>query len=62
MSVEEVYSELQQMFVAMAASKRLFGLTEADASRAYSELFATTGVLSAILYAVAYVIALKETA
>ena len=62
MSVEEVYSQLQQTFVAMAASKRLFGLTEADASRAYGELFATTGVLSAILYAVAYVISLKETA
>lgn len=60
MNTEEVYKELQEEFMQQASGKGLFGLTSQDSGKSFESLFGRTTVIAILLYAVAYVIALKD--
>lgn len=53
MTIEEINEELQQRFVKRAALNETFGLTRADQNKPFGQVFAKTGVIAILLYAVA---------
>ncbi len=60
MTTEEIRKDLEKKFVMQASMNRVFGLTSADRSKPFNELFATNGVIATILYVVAVVISLRN--
>lgn len=60
MTTEEIKKDLEKKFVMYATMNKVFGLTYADKSKPFNELFATNGVIATILYVVAVVMSLRN--
>lgn len=59
MTSEDIKVRIENEFMRLAKSRGLFGLT-ANSTANYNDVFSRAGVLSTLISAVAYVIALKE--